>query len=56
MTNIILHPAVLTRPDWLDVLDQIEADCGRIVTGDNTYAEIDLTAADINHINAEVIV
>lgn len=55
MTNIILHPAVLTRPDWLDVLDQIEADCGRIVTGDNTYAEI-ISNADINHIEAQVTV
>jgi hypothetical protein len=49
MADIILHPAVLTRPDWLEAMDTIEAQCGRVVIGEGTYAEI-----DIHHITAEV--
>ena len=41
-SNVVLHPAVLLRPDYLEALDTIEAECGPITISD------DATTLDIN--------
>ena len=39
--DIVIHPAVFDRPDFMAVLDQIEDNCqGRIVTADSNMLEI----------------
>lgn len=45
--DIILHPSVLTRPDWLEALDKIEHDCGPVTVGPDS-ALIDIHHVEFN--------